>query len=177
MDCQQPGSWPELRCRDLKRNRSATVIIMLSRDFQVGDGMMVYMPYQRTGKNRKLSRPYFGPYRVMEVHPNAVTVWPVDCPKEKCIRVNLNRVTLCPVELPNVSWLGQKRKSKRASKNWTLSVFFVLFFVILVYAELMVTSSVILQILYEVIILFVICAKWSARPSFCLGGGYCNYVM
>ena len=40
------------------------------------------MPYERTGKNRKLSRPYFGPYRVMEVHLNGVTVRPVDRPKD-----------------------------------------------------------------------------------------------
>ena len=30
MDCQQPGSWPEMRYRDLKRNRRATMIVMLS---------------------------------------------------------------------------------------------------------------------------------------------------
>ena len=44
------------------------------RNFQAGDRVMVYMPYERTCKNRKLSRPYFGPYRVLEVHPNGVTV-------------------------------------------------------------------------------------------------------
>ena len=44
------------------------------RNFQAGDRVMVYVPYERTGKNQKLSRPYFGPYRVLEVHPNGVTV-------------------------------------------------------------------------------------------------------
>ena len=42
------------------------------RDFLTGDRVMVYMPYKQTGKNRKLSRPYFGPYQVLEVHPNVV---------------------------------------------------------------------------------------------------------
>ena len=60
------------------------------RDFQAGDRVMVYMPYKQTGKNRKLSRPYFGPYRVLEVHPNGVTGRSVDCPDNKSIRVNLD---------------------------------------------------------------------------------------
>jgi len=65
------------------------------RDFQVGYKVMVYMPYKHIGKNRKLSRPYFGPYWVMEVHPNGVTVRPVHCLKDNYIWVNLDRVTLC----------------------------------------------------------------------------------
>ena len=44
------------------------------RNFQAGDRVMVYVPYEQTGKNQKLSRPYFGPYQVLEVHPNGVTV-------------------------------------------------------------------------------------------------------
>ena len=77
----------------------------------------MYMPYEQTGKNRKLSRLYFGPYRVLEVHPNGVTVRPVDRPNDKSIRVNLDRVTLCPVELPDESWLGRKRQTKKTRKT------------------------------------------------------------
>ena len=51
---------------------------------------MVLMPQEQTGKNRKLNRPYFGPYRVLEVHPNGATVVPVDRPKDPSIRVNLD---------------------------------------------------------------------------------------
>ena len=78
---------------------------------------MVYMHYEQTGKNQKLSRPYFGPYRVLEVHTNGVTVQPVDHPNDKSIRVNLDRVTLCLVELPDESWLGRKRQSKTTRKT------------------------------------------------------------
>ena len=87
------------------------------RNFQAGDRVMVYMPYEQTGKNRKLSRPYFGPYRVLEVHPNGVTVRPVDRPNDKSFRINLDRVTLCPMELSDKSWLGWKCQSRRAHKT------------------------------------------------------------
>ena len=87
------------------------------KDIRVGDRVMVYMPYERTGKNRKLSRPYFSPYRVEEVHPNGVTVRPVDRPSHDTIRVNQDRVTLCPKELPDKAWLGKRFANKRARKN------------------------------------------------------------
>ena len=32
------------------------------RDFHKGDRVMVYMPREQSGRNRKLARPYFGPY-------------------------------------------------------------------------------------------------------------------
>ena len=48
---------------------------------------------------------------MLEIHPNGVTVRPVDRPNDKSIRVDLDRVTLCPVKLPDESWLGQKRQT------------------------------------------------------------------
>ena len=82
------------------------------RKVQVGDRVMVLMPAEQTGKNRKLQRLYFGPYRVIEIHPNGVTVVPVDRQKDPQIRVNLDRVTLCYPELPDISSMG--RESRRA---------------------------------------------------------------
>ena len=79
---------------------------------RVGDRVMVLMPAEQTGKNRKLQRPYFGLYRVIEIHPNGVTVVSVDRPKDPQICVNLDRVTLCYPELPDISYMG--RKSRRA---------------------------------------------------------------
>ncbi len=63
------------------------------KDFVVGDRVMVFMPHKRSGKNRKLARPHFGPYYVIEVHLNGVTVRPVDRTIEQSIRVNQDRVT------------------------------------------------------------------------------------
>ena len=55
---------------------------------QVGDRVMVFMPHETQGKRRKLALPYHGPYRVLELTPNIVTVRPVDQPDEQAIVVN-----------------------------------------------------------------------------------------
>ena len=83
--------------------------------YQIGDRVMVYMPYEDSGKLRKLALPYHGPYRVLDVTTNGVSVRPVDHPDQEPIRVNLDRVTKCPDELPDISWLGNTRK--RSKKN------------------------------------------------------------
>ena len=76
---------------------------------------MVYMPQEVKGKTRKLARPYHGPYRVLEVYPSGLSVRPVDRPNDTPMRVNLERVTLCPDELPDTTWLGPRRRSHRKS--------------------------------------------------------------
>ena len=49
---------------------------------------MVFMPAETTGKNRKLSLPYYGPYRILEGGTNTLLVRPVDKPAEQAIRIN-----------------------------------------------------------------------------------------
>ena len=73
-----------------------------------GDRIMVYMPHEDTGKKRKLALPHYGPYRILEVLPNGLSLRPVDRPDEQRILVNQDRVSKCPAELPNVSWLSKK---------------------------------------------------------------------
>ena len=74
---------------------------------------MVRMPHEASGKLRKLALPYHGPYRVLDVTPNDVSVRPVDRPDEEPIFVNLERVTRCPDALPDVSWLGPRTRRRR----------------------------------------------------------------
>ena len=95
------------RAQKKQRDKSARV-----KPIRPGDRVMVYMPNEDTGKMRKLARPHFGPYRVLETHANGVTVRPVDKPKDAPIQVNLDRVTLCPTELPDTSWLGKRTSHK-----------------------------------------------------------------
>ena len=77
---------------------------------------MVYMPVERTGKNRKLSRPYFGPYRILEVHPNGLIVRPVDRPDEQSIRVNQDQVTVQRnSRLTSHGWEGDALKGEVAT--------------------------------------------------------------
>ena len=52
-----------------------------TKSVRPGDCVMVYMPKETNGPQRKMAHPHFGPYRVIEVHPNGVTVRPVDRPK------------------------------------------------------------------------------------------------
>ena len=87
--------------------------------FNVGDRVMIFMPHETTGKRRKLALPYHGPYRVMDVHLNGLTVKPVDRPGDNPIRVNVDRVTRCYSELPNVSWLGPNARRSRKNRKST----------------------------------------------------------
>ena len=42
-------------------------------NYRVGDWVFVKFPAEETGKNWKLSRPWFGPYRVLEKRdPNII---------------------------------------------------------------------------------------------------------
>ena len=73
-----------------------------------------------------MALPYHGPYRIIDVLPNGLSVRPVDKVDEKPILVNVDRVTLCLQELPDETWLGsRKRRSvhthKRKQKSKSVS--------------------------------------------------------
>ena len=80
---------------------------------------MVFMPHEKTGKKRKLPLPYHEPFRIVEVLPNGVSVISVDRPQDELILVNVDRVTSCPDELPDTSWLGSRRKLRCQSGEGT----------------------------------------------------------
>ena len=77
------------------------------------------MPHESTGKTAKLARPYFGPYRVVNVTPSNAEVRLVDQPDDPTIFVSLDRVRPCYAELPDRSWSGHRSKRKRKSKSST----------------------------------------------------------
>ena len=83
---------------------------------KIGDRVMVFMPSETTGKQRKLALPYHGPYRVVDVADNTVSVRPVDKPDKLPMLVNMERVTKCSDALPNVSWLGPRSRRKHQKK-------------------------------------------------------------
>ena len=83
----------------------------------VGDRVMVYMPKDSQGKNRKLARPYHGPYRVLSVTPTNVEVRLADKPKDDPIFISLDRVTLCYPELDDTSWDGHTRHRRKPRKS------------------------------------------------------------
>ena len=70
---------------------------------------MAYMPHEDIGKLRKLALPHHGPYRVLDILPNGLSLHPVNYPEKQPILVNQDCATKCPTELHDVSWFGKKR--------------------------------------------------------------------
>ena len=65
-----------------------------------------------TGKNRKLSKPWHEPYRVVSHSDTGVVSSKVCFPEEECINVHLTRTSLCPVGFPNkFYWYGRQQSS------------------------------------------------------------------
>lgn len=85
--------------------------------YSVGDRVMVFMPHETQGKQRKLALPHHGPYRVLEMTPNCATVKPVDHPEAESIHVNLDRLSKCPDELPDITWLGPRSRRTRRKRT------------------------------------------------------------
>ena len=83
---------------------------------------MVHMPHESTGKTAKLARPYFGPYRVLNLTSTNAEVRLVDKPDEQSIFVSLDRVRPCYSELPNRSWSGHSSRRKRKRKSSSKTV-------------------------------------------------------
>ena len=69
--------------------------------FRVGDRVFVLMPAKRLGKAHKFARPFGGPYRIVAMCENGAEVKLIDKPQSDAIRVALNRVRRCPVEIPD----------------------------------------------------------------------------
>ena len=73
----------------------------------VGDWVLVHFPSDETGKTRKLSRPWHGPYRVVAVANPDVQVSKVYFPEDGTIYVHQSRVRGCPPEFPGgFYWYG-----------------------------------------------------------------------
>ena len=86
---------------------------------QVGDWVLVKFPHEEVGKNRKLSRPWHGPYRIVSRDDPDVTVVKVYSPQDKPIRVHMSRVTPCPSAFPaGYYWYGTRRHSPGRPPKW-----------------------------------------------------------
>ena len=74
---------------------------------------MVFMLHEAQGKLRKLALPYHGLYCVLDLTSTGATLRPVDQPTHEPILVNLDRITKCSSELPDISWLGPRSRRQR----------------------------------------------------------------
>ena len=87
--------------------------------YQVGEWVLIRFPHEETGRQRKLSRPWHGPYRIAEENDPDVTVVKVYFPEEGTIQVHKNRVCPCPPQIPTgFYWYGGNRKSPGKIPKW-----------------------------------------------------------
>lgn len=88
-------------------------------EMRVGDWVFVRFPQDETGKQRKLSRPWRGPFRVTRCDEPDVTVVKVYYPEEGPLQVHRTRVCPSPSALPvGFYWYGGNRRSSGGVPRW-----------------------------------------------------------
>ena len=80
---------------------------------------MIYFPQDETGKSRKLSHPWHGPYRIISRDDPDITVTKIYFPDDPSLQVHQSRAQHCPPSLPSeFYWYGAKRsRPGRPSKK------------------------------------------------------------
>ena len=88
-------------------------------NYKIGDWVLVRFPQEETGRMRKLSRPWHGPYRIVDRRNPDVTVVKVYSPQDGQMQVHQNRVAPCPPELPcGFYWYGTRRARPGRPPKW-----------------------------------------------------------
>ena len=85
--------------------------------YRIGDRVMVFMPSNVTGKDRKLARPYHGPFRIVHLTPTNTEVQLIERPQDQSIFVAIDRLRRCYSELSDRSWTGWKGRRGRAKRK------------------------------------------------------------
>ena len=80
---------------------------------------MVKFPREESGKNRKLSQPWHGPYRVLACNDPDLTVAKVYRPQDGQIQIHQERVTPWPSDVVSgYYWYGRQSHSPGRVPNW-----------------------------------------------------------
>ena len=88
-------------------------------NYQIGDWVFVKFPSEETGKNRKMSRPWRGPFRIIKREDPNLTLTNVYFPQEPGMVVHQLRVCPCPDLLPSgFYWYGSKRRNPGRTPPW-----------------------------------------------------------
>ena len=88
-------------------------------DYYVGQWILVRFPADESGRYRKLSRPWHGPYRATHIKDPDMTVSKVYFPQDKSITVHQTRVKPCPPEFPaGFYWYGGTQKGIGKIPQW-----------------------------------------------------------
>ena len=84
--------------------------------------MLIRFPGDETGRLRKLSRPWHGPYCVTSHNETNLTAVKVYFPRESPIQVHQVRVKLCPRGFPaGFYWYGAKQQGPGRPPRWVLA--------------------------------------------------------
>jgi len=89
-----------------------------SSQYRVGDLVLIRFPHEETGKQRKLSRPWHGPYRIVECRNPDLVVKKQFFPEEGTIQVHQLRACPCPQLPVGFYWYGGNRLSTGSVPRW-----------------------------------------------------------
>ena len=79
----------------------------------------MYLPSEETGKLRKLSQPWHGPYQIISRDDPDVTVTKVYFPDDPPLKIHQLRIKNCPVSFPcGYYWYGSKRRRPGRPPKW-----------------------------------------------------------
>ena len=79
--------------------------------YRIGEWVLIKFPSEESGKQRKLSRPWHGPYRIMNLTDTDITAIRIYFPEDGSIKVHQSRVSPCPVGFPaGYYWYGGKKQ-------------------------------------------------------------------
>lgn len=91
--------------------------------YRVGEWVLIRFPSDETGKQRKLSRPWHGPYRMITVNDTNPTAAKVYFPCEDAIKVHRARPKPCLEGfMAGYYWYGNKRKGPGTPPKWVENV-------------------------------------------------------
>ena len=92
-------------------------------NYCVGDWIFIKFPAVEIGKNRKLSQPWQGPYRILQRNDPDITASKVYFPDDGQIQVHQQRVTRCPPGLvAGYYWYGATKHSFGKTPLWVQSL-------------------------------------------------------
>lgn len=87
--------------------------------FRVGDWVLIFFPHEESGKNRELSKPWHGPYRLISRDDPTLVCTKVYFTQHGEIRVHQSSVCPCPVEFPaGFFWNGSGRRGPGKPPHW-----------------------------------------------------------
>ena len=87
--------------------------------YRIGDWVLIRFPSDESGRLRKLSRLWHGPYRVRTCNDTNLTATKVYFPLQEPVHVPQNRAKPCPEDFtPGYYWYGGRRRGPGHPPRW-----------------------------------------------------------